>query len=69
MTAGKEQDLSLPLKFLGKGKFKAELYVDDLHGGPTAVTHAVKSLSSDEKLPVVMPRSGGFVARIANERP
>jgi alpha-glucosidase len=69
MTAGKEQNLSLPLKFLGKGKYKVELYIDDPRGGPTAVTRADKSLSPDEKLPVVMPRSGGFAARITNERP
>ena len=37
MTAAQERKLDLPLDFLGKGTFTAELYLDDPAGGPTSL--------------------------------
>ncbi len=64
MTAGKPQELDLPLDFLGKGPYEVELYLDDPDGGPTALTRRKVSVSATETLRVVIPRAGGFAARL-----
>ncbi|MBW3596538.1 MAG: glycoside hydrolase family 97 protein [Planctomycetes bacterium] len=68
MTAGASCTLKLPLKFLGDGSFTAELFLDDPAGGPTALTRREQTLTATDSLQIEMPRSGGFVARLAPNR-
>jgi len=65
MTAPESRDLALPLGFLGAGSFEAELYLDHPDGGPNAVTRRRQAASASDTLRVVIPRAGGFVARLA----
>jgi alpha-glucosidase len=69
MTAAMERKLDLPLDFLGNGSFKAEAYFDDPAGGPTSLTHRTMSISAAESLRVVIPRAGGFAARLMRIAP
>jgi alpha-glucosidase len=69
MTAGEPRKLKLPLTFLAKGRFNAEVYLDDDAHGPNAVTRVKKTLSSADTLEVAMPPAGGFVAQFAPARP
>jgi alpha-glucosidase len=64
MTAGQRQELELPLTFLGRGTYQADLYLDDPAGGPTTLTRREEKISADGKLSIVMPPSGGFVGRV-----
>ncbi|MGI8982071.1 MAG: glycoside hydrolase family 97 protein [Pirellulaceae bacterium] len=69
MTAAQERKLDLPLDFLGKGTFTAELYLDDPAGGPTSLTIRKKTVSANDTLGVTIPRSGGFAARLVKTGP
>ncbi len=62
MTASKQHELDLPLDFLGKGSFEADLYQDDPAAGPTAVARRKQIVTVNDKLRIVMPPSGGFAA-------
>ena len=63
--AGKRDvSLELPLTFLGKGSFDAELILDDPENGPTAVVERTDVVSAEEPLKVEIPRAGGFVAEL-----
>ena len=64
MTASKQQEIDLPLDFLGKGTFRAEFYLDDPTKGPTSVVCPEQMVSSADALKIVMSQSGGFAARI-----
>jgi alpha-glucosidase len=64
MTAAEARELALPLAFLGKGRFQAELYLDRPAGGPTAVTRRREVVSAAAPLRVVMPAAGGFAGRL-----
>ena len=64
MTATEGRELALPLGFLGEGSFEAELYLDHPAGGPNAVTRRKQAASAAGTLGVVIPRAGGFVARL-----
>jgi len=65
MTADKQHELNLRLDFLGKGSYEADLYQDDPVAGPTAVTRRKQIVNANDKLRVVMPPSGGFVALLS----
>lgn len=67
MTADQKQVLDLSLDFLGDGSFEAEFYLDNPAEGPTALTIRNQSVSKDDTLPVKMPPSGGFAARITSK--
>ena len=67
MTAAKQHELALPLDFLGKGSFEAELYQDDPAGGATAVTCHKQAVTATDKLRVAMSPSGGFAARLVRD--
>jgi len=69
MTAAKQQELDLPLDFLGDDSFEADLYLDDSATGPTSVTRRKQTVSSTDMLRVVMPRAGGFAARLVKTVP
>jgi alpha-glucosidase len=64
MTANQQQELSLPLDFLGDGSFEAEVYADHATGGPTSIDQRRQTVSASDKLQILMPRSGGFAARL-----
>ncbi len=65
MTADKQHELELRLDFLGKGSFETDLYQDDSAAGPTAVARRKQIVTANDKLRIVMPPSGGFVARVS----
>ena len=65
MTAGEPRSLELPLDFLEGGAFTAETWLDDTTVGPTSITRRRQRVSATDELHVVMPASGGFVARLA----
>ncbi len=58
-----KQKGDLPLDFLDNSSCTAELYVDDVSAGPTGLTLSKQTLSANDSLHIVMPPSGGFVAR------
>ena len=64
MTADGGRELALPLNFLGDGSYEAELYLDRPAGGPNSIVRSTQAVSAAVKLPVAIPRSGGFAARL-----
>jgi alpha-glucosidase len=64
MAAAQEHELKLSLSFLEIGLFGADLYLDNPAAGPTALTHLQTTVSAADLLPVMIPRSGGFVGRL-----
>ncbi len=69
MTASQGRELDLPLGFLGGGSFGAELYLDHPAGGPTSITRREQTVSAADTLQVVIPRAGGFAARLMRTVP
>jgi alpha-glucosidase len=69
MTAGEKRELRLPLEFLGKGTFAAEVYLDDPESGPTAVKRRKQTLDATKTLELTIPPSGGFAARLVRTMP
>jgi alpha-glucosidase len=69
MTAAEGRELNLPLGFLGAGSFGTELYLDHPAGGPTAITLRKQTVSAADTLRVVIPRAGGFAARLVRIAP
>ena len=69
MTAAEGRELDLPLGFLGGGSFGTELYLDHPAGGPTAITLRKQTVSAADTLRVVIPRAGGFAARLVRIAP
>ena len=69
MTADEARTLDLPLGFLDKGPFAAEVYVDEPAAGPTVVARRDRAVTAAGTLPVTMPRSGGFAARLTPAKP
>ncbi len=65
MTAGVGCDLSLPLDFLGDGRYSADVRLDDPPHGATALTSVQRELGRDGELKVSLPPSGGFAARLS----
>jgi alpha-glucosidase len=64
MTSTEGRELALPLDFLGNGSFEAELYLDNPADGPNSVTLVKQAASAAGTLRVVIPRAGGFAARL-----
>jgi alpha-glucosidase len=69
MTAAQGRELDLPLGFLGEGSLEAELYLDRPEGGPNSVTRRERTVSAADTLRVVIPRAGGFAARLVRIAP
>lgn len=61
INAGDEKQLDLPLSFLGKGAYKAEIISDD-RTGSDRILHSVAGVSTSDTLPVLLQTKGGFVA-------
>lgn len=64
MAADSARDVTLPLLFLGEGKYRLELYEDDPEQVPTATKHRDDVLNRSQSLAVSMARWGGFAARL-----
>jgi alpha-glucosidase len=62
ITAKQPLDISLPLDFLGAGQYAAEVTLDDPPHGSTALTTREQTVTAADKLPIAIPRAGGFVA-------
>ncbi len=66
MTADEGRTLELPMQFVGAGSFVATLYQDEPSHGPTSISRQEQAITSSNPLRIVLPPSGGFVARVAN---
>lgn len=55
-------NLSIPLSFLGKGRFRMESFADGLT--PTDVSSRTETVSASGTLAIKMNEAGGFVARL-----
>jgi hypothetical protein len=65
MTANEARTLQLPLRVLGQGERRAELWLDHEAGEPTRLIRQSRVVNLDEPLSVHLPKAGGFVARLA----
>jgi alpha-glucosidase len=68
MTAIEGRELALPLAFLD-GPCEAELHLDDPAGGATSLTRRTQAVAPADTLRVIMPRDGGFAARLERKAP
>jgi len=59
----KPHEISLPLKFLGDGKFKAKVWEDG--ATPTTLRESERAVSSTDVLVLRLASSGGAAARIS----
>lgn len=64
MTATEARDIKLPLGFLGQGGYNVDLYLDRPEGGPNAITIEKQTVVAADTLRVIIPRDGGFAARL-----
>jgi alpha-glucosidase len=63
INAGGERRFSLPLSFLGRGSYRAEILADDLTNSDRML-HSVTACVAGDSLPVVMKAKGGYVAML-----
>jgi PA14 domain/Chitobiase/beta-hexosaminidase C-terminal domain/Fn3 associated len=61
INAGGDRRCSLPLSFLGRGSYRAEILADDLTNSDRLL-HSVTACIAGDSLPVVMKAKGGYVA-------
>ncbi len=64
MTDRKARTLKLPLKFLGPGRFAAELWVDD-SAAKQGLSQREASVTADEELTLDLAAAGGAYVRLA----
>lgn len=64
MTNEQERTLRLPLKFLGKGKFRATSYADGTNAAvdPKQIATSTQTVTADESLTLQLAPSGGYAA-------
>lgn len=64
MTNEQARTLRLPLKFLGKGKFRATSHADGANAAidPKQVMTSTKTVTADESLTLQLAPSGGYAA-------
>jgi alpha-glucosidase len=69
MTNWTARELSIPLGFLGEGKFKAEIFTDGPQADkiPTQLTTTSKDVKPDDNLNIHLATGGGFAALIEQE--
>ncbi|MGW2329689.1 glycoside hydrolase family 97 catalytic domain-containing protein [Streptomyces sp. NPDC001700] len=60
ITSGDARTLSEPLRFLGPGKWRAELFRDGEDG---KITTETREVTSSTRLSVPVPKNGGYAAR------
>lgn len=67
MSAGKPRDLEIPLGFLGKGSFEAEIWKDanDTDTDPNHLVRTSSKVSKEEQLRIRVALDGGFVAKLS----
>jgi len=63
INAGGERRFSLPLSFLGRGSYRAEILADDLTNSDRLL-HSVTACVAGDSLPVVMKAKGGYVVML-----
>jgi alpha-glucosidase len=59
----KPREVSLPLAFLGEGKFKAKIYEDG--ATPVSLNESTRELASSDELKLKLAPSGGAAVRIS----
>jgi alpha-glucosidase len=65
MNAGRRRDLEVPLGFLGAGRYRAEVYADDLKGSrPYGIAHRSETVTASDVLKVRLESAGGCVVRL-----
>ncbi|MGD9636040.1 MAG: glycoside hydrolase family 97 catalytic domain-containing protein [Pirellulales bacterium] len=62
------RDIALPLKFLGDGKFQADIYTDDL-SAQYRFRQLSQSVAADEKLTLQLAPAGGALVRLRPAKP
>ncbi len=70
MSAVQPRDLEIPLGFLGKGSFEAEIWKDanDTDKDPNHLVHTRSRVSSGDQLRIRVALDGGFVAKLSWSR-
>jgi len=63
MNTEQPREISLPLGFLGDGKFKAKIYEDG--AAPTALNESTRDVTKSDTLTLKLAGSGGAAVRIA----
>jgi alpha-glucosidase len=71
LTNSSGRDLALPLRFLGKGKYVAETYADDLAGSSGALRLVTRqeTLDAAQAFTARLAPAGGFAARLRPAEP
>jgi alpha-glucosidase len=64
ITNSEVRTISIPLSFLGDGKFTAELYLDSLESDPNLLIRQTRSVSGTDVLSVPLAGGGGMVMHI-----
>ena len=64
MTDRHARDEKLPLSFLPPGKFRAEIYQDDL-AATYGFRHETRAVTSSDELDLQLAESGGALVRLA----
>jgi alpha-glucosidase len=62
MGTEKPREISLPLDFLGEGKFRAKIYEDG--AGPTALNESTREVTKVDTLSLKLAASGGAAVRV-----
>lgn len=70
MTNGTARTLELPLRFLGRGRYTAEIYQDDPAGtsGPAHLATRTKGVTASDTLKAELAAGGGFAVRFVPAR-
>src|SRR5262245_59683674 len=66
MNDRKRRSLPVPLRFLGPGRFRAEIHADDLQGKtPRRLARRTDEVTSADVLRVGLEAAGGFMVRLS----
>ncbi len=68
MTNWERRELSIPLRFLGPGRYRAEVYAD-VEADPAGVLRQHLRVRSGEVVVAKLAPGGGHVMRIYPEKP
>jgi alpha-glucosidase len=61
-----ERTLELPLQFLGPGRFRAEIYADNLQGkNPRELARSTQEVSAQDVLKVHLEGAGGYMMKLS----
>lgn len=68
MTDATPRELSIPLSFLGRGRFVADVWADDAPGGPNAVARRTLHVTAADTIVASMAEAGGHIVRLTPTR-